>query len=250
MKKTVEKDSRCAACPFQDEQTVDPIIQKSSDFLFIGEAPGEQEVIHNEPFFDGASEAGDGENAGAVFHKYLDPLLKKYRCSITNVVKCHPPGNKTPTKKEYSCCLSRLESEIKYCNPKLIVVLGKTAYKAVTGEDCRITDLNGKMLTGYPHKILVSIHPSYCLRTGDYGKFEKGVLPAIHFFDKEVTLKYKAVKDISMTGVVALDIETTGLRPCGIDVDDEGQRKHDGLIRCVGVASGKEVLYAEIEDKK
>ncbi len=261
------KLTTCESCPYANRACVEPILHKNTDYLFIGEAPGQQEADSGEPFFDGLGPGGQGKNAGTVLHEYIDPLMGEHTVSISNVVSCHPPGNKTPTKRQWITCLPLLLKDIAFCKPKLIILLGRVALNAVLGVD-GITDYNGKIIkqkiasfsvegeleyNGPEYNILPCVHPSYALRTGNYGTFEKGILPALHFFKKDRPCKYSRVKLMKFKNkIVAVDLETTGLKPCGVDYDGKKKLRieHDAKIRCIGAADGTQILYSEVEDNE
>lgn len=251
------KGKHCAGCPYEYEPLVEPVLIKNSDYMFIGTAPDGEDADCNELFSDGLRPGGYGRNAGSILHEYIDPLIEQYKVSLTSVLKCrHMGGGKAPTKKMYAACLPTLMKEIEHCNPKLIITLGKVAFTVVTGLDAPIKDYNGRIITDQKRPIAVSVSPSTALhKGGDIKAFERGMLPVLHFFDKPRPFKY-TVKDPLpvMKGIVALDIETTGLRPGGVDWDDdtEAKREHAGKILCVGVSDGKNVHYSGVshEGKK
>lgn len=130
--------------------------------MLVGEAPGAEEDESGRPFVGRAG-------------RLLDALLEKAGiarsdCYVTNVVKCRPPANRTPTQIEISGCATYLYNEIEDQQPKVIVCLGVTALKALTGKSA-ITRERGKVLQ--PRKglyidapILATIHPAAALRPG------------------------------------------------------------------------------------
>jgi uracil-DNA glycosylase family 4 len=125
-----------------------------SQLLIIGEAPGKEEDENGIPFVG---------RAGKLLRKLLrEAGLKEFY--ITNVVKCRPPNNRTPLKKEIEACLPFLEKQIAILKPKIILVLGNTALKALTGESHKLTDVRGRMLETSQKLIYPSFHPSFALR--------------------------------------------------------------------------------------
>ncbi len=107
-----------------------------SKVVFIGEAPGADEDAQGKPFVGRAG-------------RYLNDVLKEVglprsEIYITNVVKCRPPENRTPTLEEIQKCIPYLIKEIEILNPKMIVLLGKTAATGVL--------------------VFLTYHPSYLLR--------------------------------------------------------------------------------------
>jgi DNA polymerase len=93
--------------------------------MLVGEAPGEEEARQAKPFC-GPSGA------------FLDEMLalagiERRLCYAANVVPFRPPGNRTPFPSEIGACMPRLETEISFVSPVLIIALGATAWKALGG---------------------------------------------------------------------------------------------------------------------
>lgn len=151
--------TQCKACDLckQRKQTVFGVGAESGPWMFVGEGPGMEEDEQGEPF---VGQAG----------KLLDAMLASIQLSrrtnvyIANVVKCRPPGNRTPTLDEASACAGYLDRQIDLVNPKLIIALGKTAATRLTGQEASLSSQRGKDFNyrGYP--VLVTYHPAYLLR--------------------------------------------------------------------------------------
>lgn len=139
-------------------QTVFGVGGENADWLFVGEGPGEDEDAQGEPF---VGQAG----------KLLDNMLMAIKLKrdknvyITNIVKCHPPDNRTPKADEIAQCLPYLKRQIALIQPKLIVALGKTAATALLGKDVTLGSLRGALhdFNGIP--LIVTYHPAYLLRS-------------------------------------------------------------------------------------
>lgn len=221
----------CEGCKFKEEGYVAPILIEKSDILIVGQNPGANEIEEGYPF----CRSGD---CGKLLRKYTDIMEKKeLKVSITNAMKCGTPNNKTPTKKETEVCKDKLNEDIRITTPKLIVVLGKVAMTAITGLTGKITTLNGHILREYSPPVLVCIHPGRVIRNKDEKEFEKGILPAIKYFDKPVDIEYK-VKETIPPNIepVGFDIETTSLKP---------QR---GELKCFSVSDGKKAIFVEVTE--
>ncbi len=91
-----------------------------ADVIFVGEAPGRNEDVHGEPFVGAA-----GKRLDMILE---DTGIRREDVYITNIVKCRPPKNRVPTKKEEGSCNDFINQEIEIINPKLICVMGNTAY--------------------------------------------------------------------------------------------------------------------------
>jgi DNA polymerase len=83
---------------------------------------------------------------------------------ICNVVKCRPPGNRTPLADEVSTCSPFLDGQIAAVKPKVIVALGKPAASLLLGREVPITRVRG---TWHEYKgipLMPTFHPAYILR--------------------------------------------------------------------------------------
>jgi DNA polymerase len=122
-----------------------------ASIMFIGEAPGRNEDEKGRPFVGMAG-------------KILDETLTKVgvirsRVYITNVVKCRPPGNRVPTEEERRTCENYLEREISIISPKIICILGKTAYQSLLGGSS-ILGNRGKFIQKDNRLYFLTVHPA------------------------------------------------------------------------------------------
>jgi DNA polymerase len=121
----VEKDILdCTACPLS-ETVINKVVRKGSDepkVLFIGEAPGKNEDKTGVPFCG---------RAGKILDDLIEYMgLESSDWAVINTIKCRPPNNRNPNKKELDCCKPFLTRQIQLLDPNLIVLLGNTAEKA------------------------------------------------------------------------------------------------------------------------
>lgn len=150
----------CTACKLRAgcTQTVFGVGDEEAEWLFVGEGPGADEDAQGEPF---VGQAG----------KLLDNMLLAIKLRrgknvyIANIVKCRPPGNRTPEMDEIATCLPYLKRQIELIKPKLIVALGKTAATALLGREASLGSLRGTLhdFNGIP--LVVTYHPAYLLRS-------------------------------------------------------------------------------------
>jgi DNA polymerase len=139
----------CTACKLGDE---------SADWLFVGEGPGADEDAQGEPF---VGQAG----------KLLDNMLAAIKLKrgnnvyIANIVKCRPPGNRTPEPDEIATCMPYLQQQIALIKPKLIITLGKTAATSLLGRDATLGSLRGTVHSYQGVPLIVTYHPAYLLRS-------------------------------------------------------------------------------------
>jgi DNA polymerase len=150
----------CTACKLRGgcTQTVFGVGDEKAEWLFVGEGPGADEDAQGEPF---VGQAG----------KLLDNMLAAIKLKrgnnvyIANIVKCRPPGNRTPEPDEIATCMPYLQQQIALIKPKLIVALGKTAATSLLGRDATLGSLRGTAhdYNGVP--LIVTYHPAYLLRS-------------------------------------------------------------------------------------
>jgi DNA polymerase len=128
-----------------------------AELMFVGEAPGEQEDLRGVPFVGRA-----GELLTSMIEKGLG--LERRDVYICNIVKCRPPGNRTPLPDEVAACRSFLEAQIDAVRPRVIVALGKPAASLLLGRDVAITKLRGtwQEFRGIP--VMPTFHPAFVLR--------------------------------------------------------------------------------------
>jgi len=136
----------------------------NADLLFIGEGPGANEDATGRPFVG---------RAGALLTKMIENVLfiKREDIYIANIVKCRPPNNRVPTEEEVELCLPYLLKQIELIKPKLIVTLGATAYKNLTGDATPISKIRGELLEFNGIKLIPTFHPSFLLRNPSAKKF-------------------------------------------------------------------------------
>ena len=137
--------------------------QLSSKIIFIGEAPGKNEDEQGKPFVGAA---------GMILNQALEKAgIKRAEVFITNVVKCRPPGNRVPENDERSICRQYLDRQISLIAPKIICILGSTAYSSILGGKS-ITKNRGKIMERNGQKYFLTIHPAAAI----YNKNLRSVL--------------------------------------------------------------------------
>jgi DNA polymerase len=133
--------------------------------MFIGEAPGKEEDAQGIPFVGRAGKLLDQMLAAAG--------LDEDDVYITNLVYWRPPGNRTPSHEEMQICQPFLERQIELLEPEILVFLGNSAAKQLTGATEGIIKLRGKWLTyppgpasgqGRTTPAMATLHPAYLLR--------------------------------------------------------------------------------------
>jgi len=130
----------------------------NAEIVFVGEGPGSEEDRTGRPFVG---------PAGELLTKIIENGMKISRSSvyICNIVKCRPPGNRTPEDDEVAACLPYLEKQIEAIQPRAIVTLGLPATRTLLGTGSRpMRELRGRWheYNGIP--VMPVFHPSYVLR--------------------------------------------------------------------------------------
>lgn len=149
----------CTSCVLhkQRHQAVFGVGDERAEWLLVGEGPGAEEDARGEPF---VGQAG----------KLLDNMLAAIRLKrgdnvyVANVVKCRPPGNRTPEPAEANACEPYLARQIALIEPRLIIALGKVAAQNLLGTDATIASLRGRAHAYRGTPLIVTYHPAYLLR--------------------------------------------------------------------------------------
>ena len=152
----LEQCEKCGLCK-QRKNTVLGMGDMQADVLFVGEGPGRQEDEQGLPFVGAAGQLLDKMLASIG----LDRMNNVY---IANVVKCRPPGNRTPTEEEALACLDYLRAQTALIKPKIIVCLGATAIAHLIGRQIRVTQDHGKWTQRKNVWMMPTYHPAALLR--------------------------------------------------------------------------------------
>lgn len=129
---------------------------KNADLMLIGEGPGADEDIQGIPFVG---------KAGKLMNAAFDALgINRDDIYIANVVKCRPPNNRNPEKDEEMACLDYLRNQVILVKPKIIVLLGSVALKAILGNEYSITSSRGKWIEKKGILYMPTFHPAALLR--------------------------------------------------------------------------------------
>ena len=150
-----ENIRKCTACPLWKTRTLAVPGDGKGKIMIIGEAPGAEEDRQGIPFMG---------RAGKLLNELLETAgIDRKNVFITNTVKCRPPKNRNPNTLELKTCRKWLDQQIETIKPKLIIILGRVALKALTGKE-KIKDLHGKISKFDGQKYFVTYHPSAGLR--------------------------------------------------------------------------------------
>ena len=159
-----------------------------SDVIFVGEAPGKNEDIKGEPFI------------GVAGNKLSDALesagITRDQVYITNIVKCRPPKNRVPTTIERNTCQNYLKKEIEIIKPKIICILGNTAFNSLL-DGKEITKFRGKTVRKNNQTYFLTIHPAATI----YNQ------KLISVLKKDIKKLFKLIKKIKEGDKIKINID-------------------------------------------
>ena len=124
---------------------------QNAEIILVGEAPGRNEDKNGEPFVGAA-----GKKLDAIL---FDVGINRDDIYITNIVKCRPPNNRSPTKNEEESCLNYINEEISIINPKVVCVMGNTAFNTLL-EGKEITKNHGNFIEKDGRTYFATFHPA------------------------------------------------------------------------------------------
>ena len=128
----------------------------SARLMFVGEGPGADEDAQGLPFVG---------RAGQLLNNMITAMgLKREEVYIANVVKCRPPGNRTPEPEEANTCSPFLFKQIDIVRPEVLVALGATAATYLLGQRQPLAGLRGRIHSFRGSKLIVTYHPAFLLR--------------------------------------------------------------------------------------
>ena len=157
--------ANCTACALA--QTRNKLVfgegDPDADLVFVGEAPGAEEDATGRPFVG---------RAGELLVKMIKAMgLRREDVYICNMLKCRPPGNRTPNPQEVESCWGFLVRQLQIIQPQVIVTLGNPSTKGLLGTREGITRIRGNWqklpdigegLEGID--VMPTFHPAYVLR--------------------------------------------------------------------------------------
>lgn len=161
----------CTRCKLHQQgrkQIVFGVGNAHADLMFVGEGPGADEDAQGEPFVG---------RAGQLLNNMIKAMgLRREEIYIANVVKCRPPGNRTPERDECETCSPFLMRQIAVIKPKVVVALGAVAAKNLLAINAPMSELRGRFYDFMPSgarssdpkwpgaKLAVTYHPAFLLR--------------------------------------------------------------------------------------
>ncbi len=127
-----------------------------AQLVFVGEGPGAEEDLQGLAFVG---------RAGRLLTDWVERLgLTRDDVYICNVIKCRPPGNRTPEKDEVETCSPFLLRQLDAIRPRLVCCLGGVALQTLMEKSVSITRLRGRFFDFRGTKLMATFHPAYILR--------------------------------------------------------------------------------------
>ena len=189
IKQNVIKCTKCELCKTRTN-AVPGKGNFQSDVIFVGEAPGRNEDKNGEPFIG---------VAGKKLSIALDEAgISRDDVYITNIVKCRPPNNRVPNTDERDTCKEYLKQEISIIKPKLICILGNTAFNSILGGS-EITKFRGKVVQKDNQLYFLTIHPAATI----YNQ------KLIDVLKNDIVKLFDLIKELKNDKEVTIDIEYT-----------------------------------------
>jgi DNA polymerase len=161
----------CTRCKLHKQgrkQIVFGVGNPKAELMFVGEGPGADEDAQGEPFVG---------RAGQLLNNMIKAMgLQREEVYIANVVKCRPPGNRTPERDECDTCSPFLMRQIAVIKPKVVVALGAVAAKNLLAINAPMSELRGRFYDFMPAgarssdhswqgaRLAVTYHPAFLLR--------------------------------------------------------------------------------------
>ena len=196
MKKKLEKIKQqvieCTKCELSQTRN-NSVAGKGNfkaDVIFVGEAPGKNEDLKGEPFIGiaGKKLSIALESAG----------ITREEVYITNIVKCRTPKNRVPTPIERETCQNYLKKEIEIIEPKIICILGNTAFSSLL-DGKEITKFRGKVVSKNNQLYFLTVHPAATI----YNQ------KLISVLKKDMKKLFKLIKELKDKKKIKIDIEYT-----------------------------------------
>jgi DNA polymerase len=161
----------CTRCKLHQQgrkQIVFGVGNPRAELMFVGEGPGADEDMQGEPFVG---------RAGQLLNNMIKAMgIRREDVYIANVVKCRPPGNRTPERDECETCSPFLMRQIATIKPKVVVALGAVSAKNLLAINAPMSELRGRFYDFMPAgarssdpswqgaKLAVTYHPAFLLR--------------------------------------------------------------------------------------
>lgn len=153
----------CARCPAlvrSRSRVVPGDGEIPADVVFVGLAPGRL----------GGDRTGipfSGDRSGDLLRRMIR-RVNLQRVFITNVVRCNPRDargrNRDPDAREIANCRGHLEAELALARPRLVVGLGRIAWRELAGRCAAFSPIRATPIQTEKHLLFPMYHPAYVIR--------------------------------------------------------------------------------------
>ena len=144
--------------------------------MLIGEGPGREEDVQGMPFV--------GRAGKLLMQAIVAAGYKRKQVTITNIVKCRPPGNGTPRDSEMDACSLYLNRELEHYAPSHILCLGNIAALRVI-KRAGVTSFRGEWFEAQGRRFMATYHPAYVLRQATRSQVSRDFFSDVEIFLKE-----------------------------------------------------------------
>lgn len=154
----------CVACPELASARSTVVVGSfpaGAEVLLVGEAPGVQEDAAGVPFV--------GKSGQLLDTLLAEAGLPRETVAVANVLKCRPPGNRKPRRREVETCRPWLARQVELADPVVMCTLGGTAVEWVLGPGTRIASVRRQVVTYAGRPLIATYHPSAAIRFGPNG---------------------------------------------------------------------------------
>jgi DNA polymerase len=161
----------CLACPelaaARQHVVVGDVPPGPPRLVLVGEAPGATEDETGRPFVG---------RSGALLDVLLTEAgLDRAQAAVLNVVKCRPPGNRTPKAAEVARCSGWLRRQLQLLDVPVVVALGLSSAKWFLGPRTVLARVRGRPHQVDGRAVWATYHPSAAIRFGPGGAPRAGL---------------------------------------------------------------------------
>jgi uracil-DNA glycosylase family 4 len=136
--------------------------------VLVGEAPGATEDETGRPFV--------GKSGLLLDQVLAEAGLDRAQAAVLNIVKCRPPGNRTPKAPEVARCSGWLRRQLELLDASVVVALGLSSAKWFLGPRTVLAAVRGRPHQVDGRSVWATYHPSAAIRFGPKGAPRAGLL--------------------------------------------------------------------------
>jgi uracil-DNA glycosylase family 4 len=150
----------CRACGLCETRTQTVFMDgpERARVMFVGEAPGADEDRRGVPFVGRA-----GQLLTDIITKGMG--LERSSVVIANVLKCRPPSNRDPSRREKELCTPWLERQIELVDPEILIPLGRHASGHLLGSEASMGAMRARVHDLAGRRVVPTYHPAFLLRS-------------------------------------------------------------------------------------